>query len=69
MLALSETASRKYAKAKVKHPHHLHTKYPPGMEWEILNADAVVLLGLTNALRFVRSLSLVFRLIKDTLHR
>ncbi|RXW20654.1 hypothetical protein EST38_g5215 [Candolleomyces aberdarensis] len=50
LLALSETASRKYAKAKTKHPHHLHSKYPPGMEWEILNADAVVLLGLTNAL-------------------
>ncbi|KAG5641413.1 hypothetical protein DXG03_005269 [Asterophora parasitica] len=25
-------------------------RFPPGLEWEILNADAVVLLGLTNAL-------------------
>ncbi|KAF6750566.1 mitochondrial outer membrane protein IML2 [Ephemerocybe angulata] len=50
-LALSETASRKYAKngvgaAKGK----VYSRFPAGMEWEILNADAVVLLGLTNAI-------------------
>lgn len=35
-------------------PHDLlhHSRFHHGLEWEILNADAVVLLGLTHALRY-----------------
>lgn len=40
-LALSEAGAKK----------KLKTRKGSGLEWEILQADAVVLLGLTNALR------------------
>jgi len=49
-LTLSEAGARKqqkYAKGSATQ------RFPPGVEWEILNADAVVLLGLTHALRSV----------------
>ncbi|KAH6902081.1 mitochondrial outer membrane protein IML2 [Coprinopsis sp. MPI-PUGE-AT-0042] len=46
-LALSETGARKQMKApKAK----AHSRFPVGLEWEIINADAIVLLGLTHAL-------------------
>ncbi|EAU84983.2 hypothetical protein CC1G_04079 [Coprinopsis cinerea okayama7 len=46
-LALSETGTRKQMKApKAK----THSRFPAGLEWDIINADAVVLLGLTHAL-------------------
>jgi len=49
-LALSEAGTRK--QMRVPKPRDLTqpTRFQFGLEWEILNADAVVLLGLTNAL-------------------
>ena len=43
-------------------PHDLshHSRFHYGLEWEILNADAVVLLGLTHALRYGAMLSIRF---------
>lgn len=53
-LALSEAGARKKMKAsQVNH----HSRFPVGIEWEILNADAVVLLGLTHALRYALNVS------------
>ncbi|KAF5378316.1 hypothetical protein D9615_008805 [Tricholomella constricta] len=46
-LALSEAGARRHVKSASPSPN---SRFPPGLEWEILNADAVVLLGLTNAL-------------------
>lgn len=48
-LSLSEAGSRKQLKAS-KNPT---TKFPPGTEWELLNSDAVILLGLNHAFRSV----------------
>lgn len=59
LLTLSEAGARRQAKLRPaptvttgrgggKQP-----RFPPGLEWEILGADAVVLLGLTNALGYV----------------
>ena len=50
-LALSETGARKQIKAPKAKNHS--SRFPAGLEWEIINADAVVLLGLTHALRYV----------------
>ncbi|EDQ98216.1 uncharacterized protein LACBIDRAFT_307909 [Laccaria bicolor S238N-H82] len=50
MLALSEAGTRKQMKAPKK---KYNTRFPQGLEWEILNADVVVLLGMTHALRCV----------------
>lgn len=47
MLALSEAGTRKQMKAPKK---KYNTRFPQGLEWEILNADAVALLGMTHAL-------------------
>ncbi|KAG6863107.1 hypothetical protein C0991_008147 [Blastosporella zonata] len=47
-LTLSEAGARKQMKSANK--AHPNQRFAPGLEWEILNADAVVLLGLTNAL-------------------
>jgi hypothetical protein len=54
LLTLSEAGARRQAKLK---PKFTRTKqrFPTGLEWEILGADAVVLLGLTNALRCGKS--------------
>jgi hypothetical protein len=53
LLALSEAGARRDMKApKGRATQH----FPAGMEFEILNADAVVLLGLTHALGSVWSL-------------
>ncbi len=50
-LALSEAGSRKQMKtAKSK----TNARLPPGIEWEIVNADSVVLLGITHALGYAR---------------
>ena len=50
-LSLSEAGSKKQLKAsKYAKPT---TKFPPGTEWELLNSDAVILLGLNHALRCV----------------
>ncbi|KAG6911431.1 hypothetical protein DXG01_016528 [Tephrocybe rancida] len=47
-LTLSEAGARRQMKSAIK--AHPNQRFTPGLEWEILNADAVVLLGLTNAL-------------------
>ncbi|RDB22979.1 Mitochondrial outer membrane protein IML2 [Hypsizygus marmoreus] len=46
-LTLSEAGARRQQKAPKS---RVNQRFPPGLEWEILNADAVVLLGLTSAL-------------------
>jgi hypothetical protein len=51
MLALSEAGTRKQMKAPKK---KYNTRFPQGLEWEVLNADVVVLLGMTHALRCVK---------------
>lgn len=48
VLTLAEAASRKQLKTAKARPNQ---RFPPGMEMEIMNADAVVLLGITHALR------------------
>jgi len=48
VLALAEASAKKMS--KVTRGAH---RFPPGIEWEVLQADAVVLLGLTSALRCV----------------
>ena len=51
MLALSEAGTRKQMKVLKK---QYNSRFPQGLEWEILNAHAVVLLGMTHALRCVK---------------
>lgn len=55
-LANAEAGAKEQAKAArngtSKYKDNTTTRqFPPGMEWDILQADAVVLLGLTNALQ------------------
>lgn len=50
LLTLAEAGTRKYIKVKKHVENH---RFHPGLEWEILNVDAVVLLGLIHALRCV----------------
>jgi hypothetical protein len=53
-LTLSEAGAKKMLKlAQAKGPQ----RFQPGLEWEILHADAVILLGLTSALRYEASFS------------
>jgi len=52
-LALSEAGAKKKSKA-ARESKGTH-RFQPGLEWEVLQADAVILLGLTNALRCVLS--------------
>ena len=55
-LTLSEAGSRKRQKngnGNGGRSNLGHSRFPPGLEWEILVADAVVMLGLTHALRCV----------------
>ncbi|KAG6809489.1 hypothetical protein H0H92_016051 [Tricholoma furcatifolium] len=52
-LSLSEAGARRQLKNSVK--PNTKQKFPPGLEYEILAADAVVLLGLTNALRLYKT--------------
>ncbi|KAF5337705.1 hypothetical protein D9758_017342 [Tetrapyrgos nigripes] len=47
LLGLGDAASKKAMKNK---DMWSKTRFPPGIEWEILNADAVVLMGITHAL-------------------
>jgi hypothetical protein len=49
-LSLSEAGTRKYTRTPKSHDLY-RSRFHHGLEWEILNADAVVLLGLTHALR------------------
>jgi hypothetical protein len=50
-LTLSEAGAKKLLKsAQAKGPQRFQT----GLEWEILHADAIIMLGLTSALRYVK---------------
>lgn len=51
LLALSEAGAKKQLKL-AKYSSQT-TQFPPGTEWELLHSDAVILLGLTHALRYV----------------
>lgn len=65
-LTLSEAGAKKKSKTRGSRPTGSH-RFQPGLEWDILQADAVILLGLTNALRYV--LVLVLKLyITLTIH-
>lgn len=48
-LALSEVGAKK--QRSTSSPSSSSSRFTPGLEWDILHADAVVLLGLTHALR------------------
>jgi Protein of unknown function (DUF3808) len=48
--ALNEAEAAARSQVKSSKSAKSSTRYPPGTEWEILHADAVVLQGLTNAL-------------------
>lgn len=54
LLTLSDAGARRYAKSAAtsgaSNKSSGQGRFPPRPEWEILNADAVVLLGLTHAL-------------------
>ena len=52
-LELSEAGTRQ--RMRIPKPRDLvhHGRFPYGLEWEILNADAVILLGLTHTLKYV----------------
>ena len=50
LLALSEAGAKKELKL-AKYSSQQATQFPPGTEWELLHSDAVILLGLTHALR------------------
>jgi hypothetical protein len=52
-LAASEANAKKHARAAKSLPSN--HRFDAGMEWEVMHADAVVLLGLTHALRYVCS--------------
>jgi len=47
-LTLAEAGTRKFTKSRKHVENH---RFHPGVEWEILNADTVVFLGLLHALR------------------
>lgn len=49
-LTAAEAGTRKQLKAPSGKSKDAAPAFPPGMEWEVLQADAVVLLGLTQAL-------------------
>lgn len=51
MLTLAEAGARKQAKSSKSLKQT--GRYPPGTEYELVTACATILLGLTNALRFV----------------
>ncbi|KAG6887246.1 hypothetical protein C0995_016642 [Termitomyces sp. Mi166 len=52
-LSLSEAGSRRQIRNAIK--SNTKQRFSPGLEFEILNADAVVLLGLTSALRLYKT--------------
>ncbi|KAF8664000.1 hypothetical protein AX16_000851 [Volvariella volvacea WC 439] len=52
LLAGAEQGAKKHSKSSRPKPNQ---RFAPGLEWEILTADAVVLLGLTHALRLYKT--------------
>ena len=53
-LELSEAGTRQQMRTPKPRDLTHHGRFPYGLEWEILNADAVILLGLTHTLRLDR---------------
>jgi hypothetical protein len=51
-LDAAEVATRKQLKASQKSGKSV-TRFPPGMEWDVLHADSVILAGLVNALGLI----------------
>ncbi|KAH9484607.1 Inclusion body clearance protein IML2 [Psilocybe cubensis] len=54
-LSLSEAGARKQMRVPKPRDMSYESKFSYGLEWEILNADAIVLLGLTHALRLYKT--------------
>ena len=52
LLTLCEAGAKK--QLKLAKSSSTTTQFPPGTEWELLHSDAVILLGLTHALRYAR---------------
>jgi len=50
-LELSEAGTRQRMRTPKPRDLTHHSRFQYGLEWEILNADAVILLGLTHTLR------------------
>ena len=50
---LSEADTGSKAQMKLARSGASSTRYPPGTEWELVHADAVILHALTLALRYV----------------
>jgi hypothetical protein len=50
-LEMSEVASRQRMRLPKSKDLSYHGRFQHGLEWEILNADAVILLGLTHTLK------------------
>jgi hypothetical protein len=50
-LELSEAGTRQRMRIPKSKDLSYHGRFQHGLEWEILNADAVILLGLTRTLR------------------
>jgi len=50
-LSLAEAGTRKQMKVPKPADLSYRSRFRYGLEWEILNADAVVLLGLTHAIK------------------
>ncbi|CDO73644.1 hypothetical protein BN946_scf185014.g114 [Trametes cinnabarina] len=67
LLALAEAGSKKQLKL-AKASSSAATQFPPGTEWELVHSDAVILLGLTHALRHVPSLRSYSRLADAPAH-
>jgi hypothetical protein len=53
-LTLAEAGARKQLKVP-KPSNSYRSRFQFGLEWEVIHADTVVLLGLTHALKFVTS--------------
>ena len=60
LLALSEVGAKK--QLKLAKSSSQTTQFTPGTEWELLHSDAVILLGLTHALRYMHVSSLTMTL-------
>jgi len=48
-LTAAEAGARKAQKAGISRSNS-GSRFPPGLEWEVMQADATILLGLTQAL-------------------
>lgn len=55
-LQLAEAGAKKQLKLSSKYTKD-STRFPPGTLWELFHADGVILVGLTQALRYTHSRS------------